>query len=108
MAEFQHATKETFNELVINSDVPVLVDFWATWCAPCRKLSILLDEVAGEFDEHKIRFVKVNTDENPEIAGEYSVSGLPTVMLFKNGEAQERIVGFVPKSTIILGIEKIV
>ena len=95
----------TFEEEVLNSTVPVMVDFWANWCAPCRKLAPLLDDVANEFGE-KIKFVKINTDENMKTAKDYSISGLPSILIFKDGKALERMVGFVPKSTVIGNIEK--
>lgn len=94
-----------FESEVLNCDKPVVVDFWATWCGPCRKLSPVLDEVANEFGE-KVKFVKVNTDENLKTAKDYAISGLPSLLVFKNGKAVERLVGLMPKSSIISNIEK--
>lgn len=94
-----------FESEVLNCDKPVVVDFWATWCGPCRKLGPVLDEVANEFGD-KVKFVKVNTDENLKTAKDYAISGLPSLLVFKNGKAVERLVGLMPKSSIISNIEK--
>jgi len=95
----------TFESEVLNSDKPVVVDFWATWCGPCRKLSPILDDIATEFGD-KVKFVKVNTDENLKTAKDYAISGLPSLLVFKDGKAVERLVGLMPKSAIISNIEK--
>lgn len=94
-----------FESEVLNCDKPVVVDFWATWCGPCRKLGPVLDEIANEFGE-KVKFVKINTDENLKTAKDYAISGLPSLLVFKNGKAVERLVGLMPKSSIISNIEK--
>lgn len=94
-----------FSQEVLNSAIPVVVDFWAPWCGPCRKLGPVLDEIAEELGD-KVKFVKVNTDENLQTAKEYSISGLPSLLVFKNGNAVERIVGLMPKTSILSNIEK--
>jgi len=98
-------TDSTFEAEVLNSSVPVVVDFWAPWCGPCRKLGPVLDEIAQEL-EGKIKIVKVNTDENLKTAKEYSIIGLPSLLVFKNGQPVERLVGLMPKSSIVSNIEK--
>lgn len=91
------------NEEIKNGTV--IVDFWAPWCGPCRKLGPVLEEVATEL-EGKVRVCKLNTDENIKSAQDFAISALPSVIIFKDGEAVERMVGLMPKSTIISNIEK--
>ena len=97
--------KENIESEVLQSEKVVVADFWAPWCGPCRKLGPVLDELEKSFDG-KVKLVKVNADENFDIMKEYSVSGLPTLLVFKNGEAVERMAGLIPKSSIINNIEK--
>ncbi len=98
-------TDSTFESEVLKNDSVTVVDFWAPWCGPCRKMGPVLDEIAGEF-EGKIRVAKINTDENLKTAKEYQISGLPSIVIFKNGEAKETLVGLMPKSAIVSNIEK--
>lgn len=96
-----------FEAEVVKSDTPVLVDFWAEWCGPCKALAPILDEVAGEMGE-KAKVVKVNVDENGELAQQFGIRGIPTMIFFKNGEVQTTLVGNQPKAEILKNISDLV
>lgn len=100
-----NVTDSTFESLVLNSDTPALVDFWASWCAPCRAIAPIVDEMAQEY-AGKLRVVKVNVDDNPATPGKFGVRGIPTLILFKGGKVVDQLVGAVPKAQIKELIEK--
>ncbi|MFD0904533.1 thioredoxin [Actinomadura sediminis] len=97
-------TDATYDAEVLKSDVPVLVDFWADWCPPCKMIAPVLDQIAGELDG-RLKIAKINYDENPETPGEYGVLGLPTLLLIKNGEVVEQVTGAKPKRAFLKIIE---
>lgn len=90
-----HVTDDTFEELVLDASVPVLVDFWAPWCGPCRMIAPIVEELAAKYEGRAV-IAKVNTDENIDIATNLGIMGIPTVILFRDGEEADRIVGFAP------------
>lgn len=94
-----HITKENFNAEVVNSDRPVLLDFWATWCGPCRMVGPLVEEIAAEHPEIKVG--KINVDEQPELAAQFQIMSIPTLLVFKNGQLTQRAVGARPKDQIL-------
>ncbi|QSB14815.1 thioredoxin [Natronosporangium hydrolyticum] len=102
--ETKTVTDATFKEDVLQSSTPVLVDFWAEWCAPCRKVSPMLEEIAGEM-AGRLRIVKINSDENPETVRAYRVMSLPTMTIFKDGEPVKSVVGAKPKGELVRLIE---
>ena len=98
MAELK-ITKNNFNEEVVNSDIPVLLDFWAPWCGPCRMLAPVIEELADEYDG-KAKIGKVNVDEEPELASHFDVASIPTVVIIKDKKIIDKSIGFVPKGKL--------
>ncbi len=92
-------TKENFEQEVLNSNIPVLVDFWATWCGPCRMMAPIVDEIAEE-KAGQVKVAKIDIDQQPDLASRYGIMSIPTLVLFKNGEAVQKSVGLRPKADV--------
>lgn len=99
MSEDMHVTEQDFDDIVQKAGVPVLVDFWAEWCGPCKMLSPVLDELAAEYGE-KVKIAKVNVDQQPNLAARYGIRSIPTIILFRGGEIAEQMVGMQPKEAL--------
>ncbi len=100
MAELINVTEDTFQTEVIDASEPVLVDFSAVWCGPCKMLDPIVKQLAGEWDG-KVKIVKIDADQNPNILMKYGVMGIPTLLFFKGGEIKERITGYKPKDKLV-------
>lgn len=106
MRKVVEVTDQTFEEEVLNSDVPTEVDFWAPWCGPCVRVSPIYDKLAGEYENFK--FCKINVDENTEIAGKYRIMSIPMQMFFANGEKIDELLGAVPETVIRSTVEDVI
>nr|YP_009294458.1 thioredoxin [Asparagopsis taxiformis]AOM65941.1 thioredoxin [Asparagopsis taxiformis] len=95
----------SFNEEVLKSTCPVLVDFWAPWCGPCRMIASVVDEIAAEYSS-QLKVVTINTDENPIVATEYGIRSIPTLMIFVEGQKVDTVIGAVPKTTLAATLQK--
>ena len=107
MADIQQVSDSSFDGDVLKAAVPVLIDFWAPWCGPCRAIAPIVEELASEYDG-KLKIVKMNVDDNPQTPAEYGVRGIPNLILFKGGEVKQQIVGAVPKAQLVKAIDDIV
>ncbi|HTJ09892.1 MAG: thioredoxin [Candidatus Binataceae bacterium] len=99
-----HVTDANFDQEVLKSEKAVLIDFWAPWCAPCRAIAPLIDELAGEY-AGRLKVVKINVDDNPETPARYGVRGIPNLLIIKSGQVKEQIVGAVPKSHLVKAVD---
>ena len=106
MSEAINVGEQTFDKVVLQSDIPVLVDFWAAWCGPCRMVAPVLDQIAAEH-EGKIRIVKVNVDEEPALAAQFRITSIPAMKVFKGGEEVRELIGAMPKQMIEQQLEGI-
>ena len=107
MSAVQEVTDGNFEQEVINSEIPVLIDFWAPWCGPCRAIAPVVGELAGEY-AGKLKVVKMNVDDNPLTPSRYGVRSIPNLLFFKGGQVKDQIIGAVPKGHFVQAIDKIV
>lgn len=105
MGKVAEVTDQTFESEVLKSPVPVLIDFWAPWCGPCKAIAPVVEEVAGQYDG-RLKVVKMNVDDNPQTPSRYGVRGIPNLILFKSGGVADQIVGAVPKAHLVRAIDR--
>lgn len=107
MADVRQISDASFDSDVLQADMPVLIDFWAPWCGPCKAIAPVVEELAGEYDG-RLKVVKMNVDDNPQTPAQYGVRGIPNLILFKSGEVKQQIVGAVPKGHLVKAIDEVV
>jgi thioredoxin 1 len=105
MGKITEVGDNNFDAEVVQSDLPVLVDFWAPWCGPCKSIAPIIEELAGTY-EGKLKFAKLNVDDHPATASRFGIRGIPNLIILKGGAVKEQIVGAVPKSRLVSAIEK--
>ncbi len=107
MSDVQEVSDASFDGEVLKSDLPVLIDFWAPWCAPCKVIAPVVEQVATEYSG-RLKVVKMNVDDNPQTPSQYGVRGIPNLILFKGGQVRDQIVGAVPKAHLVKAIDQVV
>ncbi len=107
MADVQQVSDDAFEREVLKSDLPVLIDFWAPWCGPCKAIAPVVEELAKEYDG-RLKVVKMNVDDNPQTPSRFGVRGIPNLILFKGGQVKDQIVGAVPKAQLVKAISQVV
>jgi thioredoxin 1 len=107
VAEVQQVTDGSFDAEVLKSELPVLIDFWAPWCGPCKAIAPVVEELAREYGG-RLKVVKMNVDDNPQTPTRYGVRGIPNLILFKGGQVKEQVIGAVPKAQLVKAIDAVV
>ena len=107
MSKPLNITDDTFEQEVLQSDTPVIVDFWATWCGPCKMIAPILEEVAAEYLD-KVKIVKLDVDANNKTAGKYNIMSIPSLLFFKSGEMVDQVVGAIPKAQLTARLDKVI
>jgi thioredoxin len=107
VADVQQVSDESFDREVLKADLPVLIDFWAPWCGPCKAIGPVVEELAKEYDG-KLKVVKMNVDDNPQTPSKYGVRGIPNLILFKGGQVRDQIIGAVPKAQLVKAVSQVV